>query len=91
MPQPNQVEVQVQPSQDGSGVTMSISAPDGAMDIQLSIEQAAGILMDLTKVLGQIGGVDVSQEFSGLGQEGGMPQSPGDGMGGTSGPLGTLG
>jgi hypothetical protein len=77
MPAPNQVQVQFKPTPNGS-VQMSVNAPDGAVDIELSLENATGILVDLAKVVGQIAGVDVSEAFSGLAEEvGGMP--PGGG------------
>lgn len=78
MPAPNQVQVQFRPTPNGS-VQMSVNAPDGAVDIELSLENAAGILVDLAKVVGQVAGVDVSEAFAGLEQEiaGGQQAPPG--------------
>jgi hypothetical protein len=65
---PNQVQVKFSPTPNGS-VQMSVNAPDGAVDIELPLESAAGILVDLAKVVGQVAGVDVSSAFEGLEQE----------------------
>lgn len=90
----NQVQIQFQPGSDKNSIVMSVNAPDGSADFQVSLETAMGVLIDLAKVLGQMTGVDVSEAFADLeggGGEmpmggdpaaGGMPMGGGDPMGG---------
>lgn len=88
MPAGNQVQITFNPSPNGS-ISMSIDSPEGAVDIDISLETAMGMLMDLTKVLGAVSGVDVSEAFAGLGAEaGGMQAGPSPDGGMQAGPMG---